>query len=253
MHELSVDSISWVRASSYPQLFVSDGNTSSNDSQRPADAVKTEIPPQPPVRQWWYGKNGTEAGPVDQMTLQRMLAMGSLNADDRVWTDGMPQWVPARQVPGLVLPPTSVVAGGLVAADGLQKDELPATLCRSAVSSRPWVLFYAIVCFVFGGLAMVAGVFGLVRGIGDHLPPVAAWGLFVIIFALDYICGGFLLLNHASRLGGLRHSPQAPVLEKALDALHTFWFFVGMNLIIALAAIVVAVVWVIAVGVTLPW
>ena len=106
MQEVSTDATNWVRASTYPELFVNQGPPSVLveeqavvEVQKPS--TKNGPPPMLFGQQWWYGKNGSEAGPVDQATLQQMLASGTLSPDDIVWTDGMAQWVPAGQAPGL--------------------------------------------------------------------------------------------------------------------------------------------------------
>lgn len=113
LHELSTDGTSWVRASTYPELFVSQERQAVlTEEQVVLEVQKPVVASGPPQmlssQRWWYGKNGSEAGPIDQATIQQMLASGNLGPDDIVWTDGMTQWVPARQVPGLaqfVTPP----------------------------------------------------------------------------------------------------------------------------------------------------
>ena len=96
-----------------------------------------------------------------------------------------------------------------------QKDGLPATLCNAANSSRFWVVFIAIVSFVYAGLAILGGILLLIQGANHHLPPVVECGLLDLIFAVDVAAGGFLLSNYASRVGNLKYSSHAIVLEKA--------------------------------------
>jgi TM2 domain-containing membrane protein YozV len=107
MHELSQDATNWVQASTYPELFVSGEHPVKVDAvQTPKESqnVAQGTPPEhlETSRTWWYRKNNSEAGPVDKATIQQLLGTGNITPDDSVWTEGMRQWVPARQVPDLV-------------------------------------------------------------------------------------------------------------------------------------------------------
>jgi hypothetical protein len=255
MHELSPDATNWVRASTYPELFVSEDISPAAVAQNGPNDVRglgrEEGQPQRPSGQrWWYGKNGQEAGPVDQATLQQMLASGSVSPDDIVWTDGMTQWIPARQVPGLV--PASSAGSPRPGGTGEPNDDLPAGLCKSIATSRPWVVFVAVVAFIYAGLVVVGGIFQLIQGARVHAAPLVASGLFAMILGVDVAAGGFLLSTYASRIASLRFGGHAMVLERASDTLHTFWVYVSINLIVFLAFLVFVPVWLIAVGGTFP-
>jgi len=50
---------------------------------------------------WFYAKGGQQVGPVSFAEVQALLANGGLRVDELVWTEGMPQWMPAGQVPQL--------------------------------------------------------------------------------------------------------------------------------------------------------
>jgi hypothetical protein len=260
MHELSPDATNWVQASTYPELFVSENHVSSvvtqQVSSQTTEAVRVEGH-QIAAKRWWYRANASEVGPVEQVTLQQMLASGKLSSDDYVWAEGMSQWLPARQIPDLLSlqvatwPQQSM--GGPSTGPTDRKSELSLSLCKTATNSCSWVVFIAIVAFVYAGLAILAGIFALIHGANHHLPEVVAWGLFELIFGVDVAAGGFLLSNYASRMRSLRYSYQDVVLEKALDTLHTFWIYVSINLIVILALFVFFVVWIIAVAGSFPW
>ncbi len=51
---------------------------------------------------WFYGKSGQQLGPVSEQSLRELVASGGLAAADLVWRQGMPSWVPAASVPGLM-------------------------------------------------------------------------------------------------------------------------------------------------------
>ena len=54
--------------------------------------------------QWYYsleGQGQTQEGPIPTSELKLMAATGKLKPEDRVWKEGTPTWVSARQVKGL--------------------------------------------------------------------------------------------------------------------------------------------------------
>ena len=50
---------------------------------------------------WYYAQNNQQLGPVKLDALRQMVAGGQVAPADLVWTQGMPQWLPARSVPEL--------------------------------------------------------------------------------------------------------------------------------------------------------
>lgn len=60
--------------------------------------------------QWYYVQNGAPAGPVSADDLLRLAATGNLHPTTYVWQEGMPSWMPAGEVPGLLPPPPPPVA-----------------------------------------------------------------------------------------------------------------------------------------------
>ena len=252
LHELSEDAANWVRASTFPDLFARDDPPAAPVNPDSPRASRQAVPLG--NQQWWYRKDGSETGPVDQAAVERLLAAGRLGADDVVWSDGMPQWTPARQVPGLLPAPTVRQGEGFVAASGAGGNgELPAGLCKSAANSRPWMLFVATIAFIHSGAAVAGGIGLLIAGANLRSAQAVAVGLFCLIWGVDVAAGGFLLSSCAGRVGSLRYSAHPAVLEKAMDSLHTLWVYVSVNLIVFLTfAALAAVSWVAVVG-TLPW
>jgi hypothetical protein len=56
----------------------------------------------------WYHLQGTDQhGPVDLRTVRDLVLDGTVGPDTYVWADGMPDWLPAREVPA-VTPPDEV-------------------------------------------------------------------------------------------------------------------------------------------------
>ncbi|HEX4796981.1 MAG TPA: GYF domain-containing protein [Humisphaera sp.] len=55
----------------------------------------------PDNTQWFYAKAGQQFGPVAREQLGQLVASGQLSAGDLVWSEGMTDWKPAGQIPGL--------------------------------------------------------------------------------------------------------------------------------------------------------
>jgi len=54
--------------------------------------------------QWYYSKNGTQLGPVEQHELLAKIAAGEVTTSDLVWREGLPDWVLCGQVQELRAP-----------------------------------------------------------------------------------------------------------------------------------------------------
>lgn len=53
----------------------------------------------------WYHLQGTDQhGPTDLRTVRDLVLDGTVGPDTYVWADGMPDWLPAREVPALTPP-----------------------------------------------------------------------------------------------------------------------------------------------------
>jgi len=258
MHELSADGASWVRASNYPELFtgaqaempaprgfVSEPNSASAS----ADGM-SPTPQHQSQQQWHYTSGGVQRGPVDFSNLQLLLGTNQVRPEDLVWTEGMPAWIPANQVPGLGKLATSATdasAGG--------KNELSDMLCRSFTSSRPWIMFIVVAVFIYAGLEAAGGLYYLIIGGRLHNPLIVSTGIFLLIWALDWGFGACLLGTYHSRLGSLlySHNRSSLILEKAHQRLMAVWVFLAINLIVNLVLLGTLVVFVVSAGATLPW
>jgi len=74
-------------------------------SQTPAPPpiFSPQVPPPvaAPVDQWFVSINGQQSAPMQLMQIQQMIITGQVLASTHVWKTGMPQWMPAGQVPDL--------------------------------------------------------------------------------------------------------------------------------------------------------
>lgn len=46
---------------------------------------------------WYYAKDGVQMGPVPREELEAAIRSGVVNAQDLVWREGMPTWIPCGQ------------------------------------------------------------------------------------------------------------------------------------------------------------
>ncbi len=262
MHELSTDGASWVRASNYPEFFTGNAIEAPSEYQVAADPVSAATAAVPamamgstvgtPPNQsghWYYTSGGAQRGPVEFANLQLLCASGQVQPDDLVWADGMPAWMPATRIPGLIQTSGAVRDGsGPVGTSSEVQDRV----YRSAYSSKPWVVFIAIALCVYAALSALGGMWWLITGARIRSTFLVASGMFELVWALDAAVGAYLLNAYGSRLNSLQYSPKPAVLEKSLEALRAFWIYVAINLIVLLVFIGVVVVWAFAVGVTFP-
>jgi hypothetical protein len=258
MHELSTDGISWERASSHVELFtaeIMEPPPSIRQSVAEQTSAKTRPQSDPAGQELWhYVRNGAEGPPVDFAGLQLLVNMGRVGPDDLIWTGGMQEWVPAKSVHGLGFPGAphgDYGPGGTQnAAMGRSEDALPDSVCKAGADSRPWVLFLAVMGFIYAGLSVVGGLLWLIEGASHHVAGLVASGLIGVIVGAVAIIGAALLVRYANCLGGLRYARQSVVLERALEALKGFWVFASIVLIVVLAFVVITVVWALSVGAT---
>ena len=55
------------------------------------------------MAQWYCRVGGQQYGPITEEALRQWLREGRVGSSDLVWSEGMAQWLPASQVPGLTV------------------------------------------------------------------------------------------------------------------------------------------------------
>ncbi len=60
---------------------------------------------------WHCHVGGQQYGPIEDATLRQWVAEGRVKASDLVWCDGMPDWKPASEIPGLMQTPATQPVG----------------------------------------------------------------------------------------------------------------------------------------------
>ena len=118
--------------------------------------------------QWHYARSGQQFGPVSINDLQQLLARGEITGADFVWKGGMPQWMPAAQVPEL-LP--------AAAPGGAQPPPIPMPPMASYAPPVPGVAAVAhdpgmrwLIPVGRSGWAIAAGYLGLFSLVGCFAP-----------------------------------------------------------------------------------
>ena len=90
--EISTDNSNWSQASNYSEVF-----------ERPRDPIIIEQapagPPDPGTDSlWYYALNGEQKGPTSNENILAMVRAGSLTGTDRVWKEGLDNWVQVSDI-----------------------------------------------------------------------------------------------------------------------------------------------------------
>lgn len=65
-----------------------------------AAAGQDEIRP----ARWFVMDGDQQQGPFDLQAMRELVLAGNLDPGEYVWADGMPDWMPAGEVPALIPP-----------------------------------------------------------------------------------------------------------------------------------------------------
>lgn len=256
LHEVSEDGVSWVRATNFPEIFVMPSVSAAGPSIKappvvgevPEYAIEPDSPAATPTGQtWYYTSGGAQLGPVDFAFLQKLAATGQLGPSNLVWTEGMAEWAAPGAVPGLNAPPAT---GRSPAAQNSAESGFAVApgVCQALAGSRRWILFLAVMTFIYSGLYAVLGVWAAVFGFSSDIAAIVGEGLFFLSLAVVGGMAGFLMLVHSNRIGVLQFRRDSQQLESTLEAARRFWVYAGIVQIVFLAFLAAFSVWTMAVG-----
>ena len=82
--------------------LVSDMDEVPYKAAQPVSTPEPQLQPIP--AQWYYTCNGQQQGPVTVPFLKEKAASGELLPTDRLWKDGLKDWIAAKSLPGLKFP-----------------------------------------------------------------------------------------------------------------------------------------------------
>lgn len=128
--EVSSDGQSWVQAGAFPEIFERPTVTSAS-SKGASLSIDSDLSPEkgatlsgvgksntPSLNEWHYTSGDQQKGPTSASSIVAMLRAGTLAAHDRVWREGLDNWVTVSDVPefsaavGQLLPQPGVNRGG---------------------------------------------------------------------------------------------------------------------------------------------
>jgi hypothetical protein len=121
---------------------------------------------------WYFGRDGRQEGPISDEQLRTMVSNGSLRREDLVWRDGMADWQPAGQIPGLPFPspaayappPTSSASSAPASPYAPPRSEyVPPYVPPPAFGGAgfdipnylPWAIAATLLCCMPGGVASI--------------------------------------------------------------------------------------------------
>ncbi|MBI1839595.1 MAG: DUF4339 domain-containing protein [Verrucomicrobia bacterium] len=96
---------------------------------------------------WYYAKDGQQAGPVDETELATLVAGGAIQGTTLVWKEGMPQWMPYRDMwqPGMpdwrsVEPPPGAAPPGPAPSPQAPPESPQCSVCRNLFGADDLVI-----------------------------------------------------------------------------------------------------------------
>lgn len=166
---------------------------------------------------WFYGKDGTQHGPVSEHELSSLSATGQIDGQTIIWRDGMADWLPMSQVPEFQSN-TSNEGANPYHSPQAYPGQAPAAQAYAPAAPTDGLSIAALIC---GILAIIScyiwGLFGLPAVICGHLSlkkiknsptPIAGKGMAIaglicgyigIVFQLLMIIGGIFLFMESKQ------------------------------------------------------
>ena len=103
--------------------------------------------------------------------------------------------------------------------------------------TRPWVLFIAIVGFVFGGLSLLVTLFALADDGSNSGAVTLAYALATALYLIPAIA----LYRYGSAISRMLHGGGVPELEGAVETQRSFWQVAGVLTIVGVICMVILI------------
>lgn len=259
MHQVSTDGAQWQSASDYPELFASPVHaaaqevTPAAEPLTPVPAAKSNGHTSSHTAAWFYTQGESQRGPVDFEALKELAAQGQLKANDAVWTEGMNNWATAESLASLadLFQNHQTVDTDSSRHDSTDHGEISHDLLRTLGDSQGWVLFIALVGYLYTLGMAAGGVLQLVsaRTLGGI---AVAGGLTSLLQAALVAAGSTLLLNYRSQISLARYEKTETRLDSAFRALGRVWLFSGIVLLVTLVGLGIVMIALISFASSLP-
>jgi len=107
-------------------------------------------------------RNGERAGPYPIEEIRRLKEIGWLRESDFAWSEGLPNWVPLSQVPGLATPPPPPPAAMTVPPPPAGPSNSELLLRRLVTAFVMFVVGFVVLYFVL--LVVTMGIGGAIAG-----------------------------------------------------------------------------------------
>jgi hypothetical protein len=220
-----------------------------------------------------HREDGQDYGPISKAELDLWVQQGRLDANSQVIQEGWENWKWAPEVypqlastgatSGADEAPISTGAadagnpfasplssGTAMGPEDASSLSISPAMRQAMSQTRPWVLFFAILGFLIGGLmallAILMPLFGIMSGEGPITGLVMA--LFYALMAAMHLVPAWFLLKYFQRIGGFLRTSAVLDLERALLAQKSFWKFTGILAAIVIGLYVLLLLFVVIVG-----
>jgi len=258
LHEVSEDGIQWVRASNYPHLFVKTAQADSGGTttvertsgsavdqkvvEEASYAVSDGARPTAPGKRsaagsdksWYYATDSDEqVGPITQADLFDLVRIGRVTEATRVWSDGLADWQPLREVAELasvLLSSRTPTVGNLrSSADSGRIPQLSQSGFRSLIMTRPWVVFLSILMWLLVAAYIVGAIILFIQAGKQESSSLLIEAIVASISTCLVAVQAALMLRYANRINTLVIERTTESLERALHAQLYIWRFWGIS------------------------
>ena len=248
-HEVSDDGTDWRAAANEETLFPNATPKSQQSHATPKEEVNLQPVAAPPKTvEWHYSMNGEQLGPTSLANLQSLLAQGSLNENSKVWTNGMGDWRPIKEVPdlaGFVTPKINISSEADTSSSGRDRD-----VVLSAARPNGWLLFLVICVATTAVTLMVFGIWLTASGFEEggesgvihrlSAKTKIQSGLTALVLGATALGGGYLMNNLRMAVQNFARSKEN--LASVFQRLHSIVVYVSIIFIIYLVGFLFLVI-----------
>lgn len=142
---------------------------------------------------WFYGKDGTQHGPVTEHEIATLIASGQVDASTIIWREGMTDWLPFNQVPEFQ-PVSQQTPGAPIYAPGQATHaspqiQVPIPTDGLSIASLVCGILALLACYIWGLFGLAAVICGHIslKKIKASATPVQGRGMAIAGLICGYI------------------------------------------------------------------
>ena len=136
--------------------------------------------------------------------------------------------------PGNVAPQNPFADSGVPA--GLA--QMTPRAIEALVSTRPWVLFFSILCMIGAGIYMLVGLGQIAFGLNGHGEAVGL-GIGMLVGSFVMFLPSWYLLQYGRSIGRFMGAYDSGSLEDAMLAQRSYWRFLGIMILVWICVVLV--------------